>query len=200
MKLPLVCFVVCAVLIFGFRIALHYGRTRDHGLRLGRQSSTLAGQAATALQGSALLGILALTVLDSFSLLPGQLDLGRPGATAGTVVCVLAVGIAMVSQYQMGDAWRIGVDASEKNELITHGMFGLSRNPIYSAMLLLGVGFLLLVPHLVTVLCAVAACKGIDLQVRKVEEPYLRSIHGESYETYCRGGGRYFPRIRSRNP
>ena len=196
MKLPLVCFIVCAVLIFGFRVALQLRRTGDHGLRLAKQRSTVAEVAATVLQACGLFGVLVLTVLDSISYLPGQLVLGWSGAIAGVVVCMLAVAVTMLSQYQMGDAWRIGVDASEKNALVTTGMFKLSRNPIYSGMLLVGIGFVILVPHILMVCCALISYVGFEIQVRKVEEPYLRSVHGERYEEYCRNAGRYFPRLR----
>ena len=196
MKLPLVCFVVCAVLIFGFRIGLQLKRTGDHGLRLAEQRSTAAELAATVFQACGLFGILVLTVLDTLSYLPGQLDLGSAGAVSGVVVCTLAVAITMLSQYQMGDAWRIGVDATEKNPLVTEGMFKVSRNPIYSGMLLVGLGFVILVPHILTVCFALASYVGFEIQVRKVEEPYLRSVHGESYVAYCRSVGRYFPRLR----
>ena len=195
MELPLVCFIVCAGLIFGFRVGLQLRRTGDHGLRLAKQTSTAPEVAATALQACGLFGILALTVLDTISYLPGQLDLGSAGAVTGVVVCALAVAITMLSQYQMGDAWRIGVDASEKNPLVTEGMFKLSRNPIYSGMLLVGIGFVILVPHVLTVCCAVVSYVGFEIQVRKVEEPYLRSVHGGTYEAYCRTVGRYFPRL-----
>ena len=196
MKLPLVCFIVCAVLIFGFRVGLQLRRTGDHGLRLAKQRATAAELAATVLQACGLFGVLVLTVLDTISYLPGQLDLGSAGAITGVVVCALAVAITMLSQYQMGDAWRIGVDASEKNALVTEGMFKLSRNPIYSGMLLVGIGFVILVPHILTVCCALASYVGFEIQVRKVEEPYLRNVHGESYVEYCRNVGRYLPRLR----
>ena len=196
MKLPLVCFIVCAVLIFGFRVGLQLRRTGDHGLRLAQQRSTAAELAATGLQACGLFGVLVLTGLDTLSYLPGQLDLGSAGAITGVAVCALAVTITMLSQYQMGDAWRIGVDASEKNPLVTEGMFKLSRNPIYSGMLLVGMGFVILVPHVLMVCCAVLSYIGFEIQVRKVEEPYLRSVHGESYLEYCRTVGRYFPRLR----
>lgn len=196
MEPPLICFIVCAVLAFGFRIGLQLKRTGDHGLRLTKQRSSAPEIAATALQACGLLGVLALTVLDSLSQLPGQLDLGSGGAMTGIGVCVFALAITMVSQYQMGDAWRIGVDSSEKNELVTNGMFSLSRNPIYSGMMLLGIGFVILVPHMITAICALLSYAGIHLQVKRVEEPYLRSVHGASYEAYCRRVGRYFPRIR----
>ena len=197
MKLPLVCFIVCAVLIFGFRVGLQLRRTGDHGLRLAKQTSTPPEVAATVLQACGLFGVLVLTILDTVSDLPAQLELGLPGAIAGLVVCTSAVAITMLSQYQMGDAWRIGVDASEKNPLVTEGMFKLSRNPIYSGMLLVGIGFVILVPHILTVCCALVSYVGFEVQVRKVEEPYLRSVHGASYEAYCRKVGRYFPRLRS---
>lgn len=196
MKLPLVCFIVCAVLIFGFRVGLQLRRTGDHGLRLAKQRSNAAEVAATVLQACGLFGVLVLTVLDTISYLPRQLDLGSPGAVTGVVVCTLAVAVTMLSQYQMGDAWRIGVDASEKNALVTAGMFKLSRNPIYSGMLLVGIGFVILVPHILMVYCALLSYVGFEIQVRKVEEPYLRSVHGERYEEYCRDVGRYFPRVR----
>ncbi|MCY3838425.1 MAG: isoprenylcysteine carboxylmethyltransferase family protein [Gammaproteobacteria bacterium] len=196
MKLPLVCFIVCAVLIFGFRVGLQLRRTGDHGLRLAQQRSTAAELAATGLQACGLLGVLVLTGLDTLSYLPGQLDLGSAGAITGVAVCALAVAITMLSQYQMGDAWRIGVDASEKNPLVTEGLFKLSRNPIYSGMLLVGVGFVILMPHILTVCCGLVSYVGFEIQVRKVEEPYLRSVHGDSYLEYCRNVGRYFPRLR----
>lgn len=196
MKLPLVCFIVCAVLIFGFRVGLQLRRTGDHGLRLAKQRATAAEIAATVLQACGLGGVLVLTILDTASYLPGQLDLGSPGAIAGVAVCASAVAITMLSQYQMGDSWRIGVDASEKNALVTDGMFKLSRNPIYSGMLLVGIGFVILVPHVLMVCCALVSYVGFEIQVRKVEEPYLRSVHGQSYLAYCRNVGRYLPRLR----
>lgn len=194
MKLPLICFVVCGVLVFGFRVALQHRRTGDHGLRLGKQNATPVQVVATALLACALLGVLVVTILDSVSYLERQVDTGPLGTAAGVLVCALALTITMIAQLQMGDAWRIGVDASERTALVTHGMFALSRNPIYSGMLLLGVGFVILVPHVLTASFAVLSLIGFELQVRKVEEPHLRSIHGQRYESYCQRVGRFLPR------
>jgi len=196
MKLPLICFVVCGTLLFGFRIAVQYRRTGDHGLRLVKQRSTPAQVGATALLACSLLGVLVVSILDSLSYLVRQADLGSMGTAVGVLVCAFALVITMVAQWQMGDAWRIGVDASEKTELVTDGMFALSRNPIYSGMLLLGVGFVLLVPHVLTAFFAVLSYVGFEIQVRKVEEPHLQGIHGQHYAAYCRKAGRYLPRIR----
>ena len=194
MKLPLICLVVCAILLVGFRIAVQYRRTGDHGLRLGKQNVTPVQVAATALLASALLGVVVVLILDSLSYLERQADMGPLGTAAGILVCALALAITMIAQLQMGDAWRIGVDASERTELVTHGMFALSRNPIYSGVLLLGIGFVILVPHALTACFALLSLAGIELQVRKVEEPHLRNVHGQSYESYCQSVGRFLPR------
>ena len=35
----------------------------------------------------------------------------------------------------------------------------------------------------------------LQLQVRAVEEPYLRSVHGDAYGTYAAATGRFLPGI-----
>jgi protein-S-isoprenylcysteine O-methyltransferase Ste14 len=37
---------------------------------------------------------------------------------------------SLLAQLAMGDSWRIGVDESEKTELVTAGPFAVVRNPI----------------------------------------------------------------------
>ena len=194
MEPPLICLLVCGTLLFGFRIGVQYRRTGDHGLRLGKQNTTPVQVAATALLACALLGVLAVSILDSLSYLEPQADIGPWGTAAGVLVCATALATTMIAQLQMGDAWRIGVDASERTELVTHGMFALSRNPIYSGMLLLGIGFVILLPHVLTAFFALVSLVGFELQVRKVEEPHLRNIHGRSYESYFQRVGRFLPR------
>ena len=39
----------------------------------------------------------------------------------------------------------------------------------------------------------------IELQVRFVEEPHLRSLHGAAYEEYAGRTGPYFPRLRRKS-
>ena len=95
----------------------------------------------------------------------------------------------------MGDSWRIGVDADERTALVTGGLFGHVRNPIFSFVLLSASGLLLLVPNALA-LCAVAlTLAGIQIQVRAVEEPYLLSAHGEAYADYARRVGRFVPGV-----
>ena len=50
---------------------------------------------------------------------------------------------------------------------------GLVRNPIYTAMLIFDFGIALLTPNFVTIAGLVLALAALELQVRRVEEPYL---------------------------
>lgn len=41
----------------------------------------------------------------------------------------------LAAQQAMGRSWRIGVDTDERTELVTEGVFGLVRNPVFTAMI-----------------------------------------------------------------
>ena len=40
----------------------------------------------------------------------------------------------------MGDAWRIGINRKEKNQLITRGPYAVVRHPIYVSYMLMALG------------------------------------------------------------
>ena len=194
--MALICYVVLALLIFGFRVLMQLKKTGDHGLRVTTQLKSPIQKLTTYIQLLSLLGVLAIVILESLDTLQPQLNLGPLGTIAGLVLCALGTAITMVSQLQMGKSWRIGVDETEKTELITHGMFSLSRNPIYLGMMVIGLGFMTLVPHLFMVACFVLAFIGIDLQVRKIEEPHLKHMFGDQYAGYAERVGRYLAKVR----
>jgi protein-S-isoprenylcysteine O-methyltransferase Ste14 len=95
----------------------------------------------------------------------------------------------------MGASWRIGVDPGERTALVTQGIFGRVRNPIFSAMLLAAVGLVLLVPNVLSAVALVLLIVGLELQVRLVEEPYLTQVHGEPYRRYLASAGRFVPGV-----
>jgi protein-S-isoprenylcysteine O-methyltransferase Ste14 len=122
--------------------------------------------------------------------------LGGDVVTAlGAVLAALGIAITVVAQFAMGDAWRIGVDPSERTELVTHGPFALVRNPIYTAMIPAFAGIALLAPNAVTIAGAILLVVALELQTRLVEEPYLARVHGERYAAYAVRAGRFLPGI-----
>lgn len=86
-------------------------------------------------------------------------------------------------------------DPSERIALVISGIFALVRNPIFSAMVLAVAGFVILVPSAWSVGAFVALVSGLELQVRFVEEPYLRRVHGDTYIRYGATAGRFLPGV-----
>jgi protein-S-isoprenylcysteine O-methyltransferase Ste14 len=101
----------------------------------------------------------------------------------------------VIAQFAMGDAWRIGVDLSERTELVTRGPFSLVRNPIFAAMIPSFAGIALLSPTAVTIAGAALLMVALQLQTRLIEEPYLLAVHGERYAAYAAAVGRFLPAI-----
>ena len=95
----------------------------------------------------------------------------------------------------MGASWRIGVDRSERTALATDGLYRHTRNPIYSGMLLVWTGQAVLVPSAVSLSGWAITFVALEVFVRRIEEPYLLAVHGDSYRAYARSVGRLLPGV-----
>jgi protein-S-isoprenylcysteine O-methyltransferase Ste14 len=113
----------------------------------------------------------------------------------GVVVAVVGIGLTYAAQVGMGSEWRIGIDRTEVTGLVTTGVFGLVRNPIFTAMIFTAVGFAVMVPNVIAVIAVVCLVVAIEMQVRFVEEPHLRRLHGDAYEQYAAEVGRFVPDV-----
>jgi protein-S-isoprenylcysteine O-methyltransferase Ste14 len=111
----------------------------------------------------------------------------------GLALASLGVLLTFLAQLSMGDSWRIGVDPGERTALVCDGAFRIVRNPIFSAMLVTAVGFVLMVPNVLAIAGIVSFVVALEAQVRGVEEPYLRSVHGDAYVRYAAAVGRFVP-------
>jgi protein-S-isoprenylcysteine O-methyltransferase Ste14 len=193
--LALAFLAVYGVLAFGVRVAVHVRRTSSTGFK------GLRGASGSERVGGLLLVIALVLCLAGPALqLAGILDplAALDGDLANILGIVLAcVGIAMtvLAQFAMGDAWRVGVDPSERTKLVTDGPFSLARNPIFTAMMPAFTGIVLLAPNLLTIAGAILLTIALELHVRLIEEPYLQRVHGEQYATYAAQVGRFLPAI-----
>jgi len=148
--------------------------------------------------GFALLAGLAAPVLAAV----GVTDIVRPEGVWGVALSGVGLGLtaagfvlAALAQQAMGRSWRIGVDPSENTELVTGGLFAWARNPIFTGMIAAQAGTVLLAPTGLGSVGAALLLIACELQVRKVEEPYLVRTHGRSYVGYARLIGRFLPRV-----
>ena len=194
--IALLLFAVFAALGFGWRSWLQYRRTGATGFKgiSGRPGSAewfagvgfvlalLAAVAAPALQWA---GILAPVAALHAGWVPA----------AGITLALLGIAGTVYAQIDMGDSWRIGVDPGERTTLVRSGVFGRVRNPIFTAMLVFGLGIALITPNVLALLGFAALLASIEMQVRVVEEPYLATAHGDSYREYRQTVGRFVPGV-----
>jgi protein-S-isoprenylcysteine O-methyltransferase Ste14 len=179
------------VVTFGVRSWLHRRRTGSagfHGFSGTPGSAEWWGGVLfiVALLLGATGPLLSLAGIDVPPLLPGL-------AWVGLIITVLGFLGVMAAQTGMGASWRIGVDTTERTELVTTGVFAVVRNPIFTAMLAALTGLVLMVPTPVTGAALVCLFLAVELQVRVVEEPYLFRTHQESYARYAGAVGRFVP-------
>lgn len=104
---------------------------------------------------------------------------------AGLVLIHLSLIWTLMAQAQMGNAWRIGIDPNHLTTLATHGLFGLSRNPVFLGMLLALLGLFLVLPNAVTLLVLALGYVLMGIQIR-LEEEHLQHLHGQAYRQYQR--------------
>lgn len=192
--LALILYVVYLLLTFGIRTLIQLRRTGSTGFHgLGGRPGSAEWIAGVGFTVALLLGAAApvLALLDLVEPI-AALDVTAVHVT-GLVLAVGGIGLTFYAQVAMGTSWRIGVDPSERTALVTAGPFALVRNPIFAAMLPIALGLTLLVPSWVAIAGLVGLVVALELQVRVVEEPYLRQVHGESYVVYATRVGRFVP-------
>lgn len=95
-----------------------------------------------------------------------------------------------ISQYHMRDSWRIGIDKETKTELITKGVFSVSRNPIFLGMIVSLAGLFMATPNIFTLVFLLTGYILIQIQIR-LEEDFLSQQHGEHYIHYKRNVRRF---------
>jgi protein-S-isoprenylcysteine O-methyltransferase Ste14 len=105
-------------------------------------------------------------------------------AEVGWLCLIVSLLWMVVAQSQMGASWRVGIDSARRTPLVSHGLFGVSRNPIFLAMRVSLLGFFLVVPNAATLALLTVGEVLIQVQVR-LEEHHLSQLHTDAYDSYC---------------
>jgi protein-S-isoprenylcysteine O-methyltransferase Ste14 len=179
---------------FGLRSYLQYRRTGSAGLAgLRGRPGSLQWWASVAIVTS-FAGMAATPILALIDVVPARVELARHAVgVAGVALFAVGFVATFAAQVAMGTSWRIGVQESEVTKLVVRGPFAIVRNPIFSAMLVTAAGLVLMVPSVVAIASFAIMVVALELQVRVVEEPYLRRTHGAAYEAYAARVGRFVP-------
>lgn len=188
------------LMLFLIRSRRHRAATGSSGFNGFRRTPGIAARVAGICFAVAVVVGQAAPLLAAIQLVPyltgSALDwTAGPGFWVGLVLTAAGFATAVVAQNTMGTSWRIGVDQAERTELVTHGVFARVRNPIFTAMIAAQAGTALMAPTWLSLLGPLLLLVGIELQVRRVEEPYLVRVHGTAYTDYAARTGRFLPNL-----
>ena len=155
----------------------------------GDRLAALGFRAAFAL---ALLGSLAWRLMPSMGDLDPLRSFQNPVwiGLAGLFMASLGAMLAFAAQMSMAASWRIGVAEGATGTLVTGGLFGFSRNPVFVGQLMLLLGTALAVPSIPTIFGILLFAGSALVQVRS-EERELRRTLGPAYDTYCQSVPRW---------
>lgn len=127
------------------------------------------------------------------------LETGHSPTVARVIGTIMSVGgtvIFIVAVWTMQDSWRAGVSKTDKTELVTSGIYQISRNPAFLGFDLLYIGTLLIFFNWILCGLTVFAVIMYHLQIVNVEEDFLLATFGSEYLQYKSKVCRYIGRKR----
>ena len=114
----------------------------------------------------------------------------------GCIITAVGVLIFVISVVQMKDNWRAGVQREDKTNLVTTGIYSISRNPAFLGFDLMYVGILFTFFNWYLCFATSFVLVFFHMQIVNVEEDFLIETFGEEYIQYkkkvCRYIGRKF--------
>ncbi len=110
---------------------------------------------------------------------------------AGIVFMSLSLFILIATLISFKNSLRYGMNSNNLGELVTNGIFAVSRNPFFISIELLLIGNSLFFPSLFLIGFAIAAIVSIHFFILK-EEKFMLNNYGREYEDYQKKVRRYF--------
>ena len=110
--------------------------------------------------------------------------------TVGATLVFVGLLFFLGAFVSFGDSWRVGFDIKTPGDLVTGGIFALSRNPIYVFLDLWFIGVFLMNGRVIFLIFAILTLIVIHWQILQ-EEAFLSKLYNEPYHQYRSQTGRY---------
>lgn len=101
----------------------------------------------------------------------------------GLIIGLLGDFIFLISVITMKNSWRAGIPNKDKTNLITNGIYKISRNPAFLGFDLMYIGLSLLYFNIFNVFISILAIISLHFQILE-EEKYLEKTFKEEYLNY----------------
>ena len=147
---------------------------------------------------SVALGTWSLPLLSIFTDLLRRFDVQLPwwGIGLGAIVFVFSLALRWRAHADLGRYWSFTVETADDHALVTRGIYGVLRHPIYVSMILWAVAQPLLLQNAVAGFGGVVAAACIWLVRVPLEERMMLERFGTAYRDYLSRTGRILPRLR----
>jgi len=113
---------------------------------------------------------------------------------AALLICSLAIFTLALTAF--GNSWRVGIDERTPGELVSRGIFIVTRNPIFLSLIVYASGTFLIYGRLILLVFGMLIVAGVQYQIIQ-EETFLLDRYGRAYEEYKANTGRYISFRRS---
>jgi protein-S-isoprenylcysteine O-methyltransferase Ste14 len=110
--------------------------------------------------------------------------------TLGIVLLIVNLVISLFSMINLKDSWRVGTVEDQKTELVSSGIYKLTRNPYFLSHLIMFAAYTIILQNVILLVLSIIGFFFIHKMVLK-EETHLYSIHGNAYEQYKKKVPRY---------
>jgi protein-S-isoprenylcysteine O-methyltransferase Ste14 len=100
------------------------------------------------------------------------------------------------SHSDLGQNWSISLELRKGHQMVTRGVYGPVRHPMYAAILLWDIGQGLLIENWLAGWSALVTFVVMCVLRIPREEQMMCASFGDTYHVYMRKTGRLFPRLR----
>jgi len=114
-------------------------------------------------------------------------------AFLGILVEIAALILFRATHVQLGRNWSISLETREKHQLVTGGLYGWVRHPMYSSFLLSALAQALLLQNWVAGPAGLVGFVVLFLFRVHREEKLMTDTFGDEYRQYCRRTSRIVP-------
>ena len=110
---------------------------------------------------------------------------------SGAVFIFAALILMILVLLHFKTSLRFGLDKNNPGDLVTSGIFSVSRNPFFLSLNLYFIGVAFIFPNLFFIGFVILAMVGIHFFILK-EERFLNDVYSEAYSRYSQKVNRYF--------
>jgi protein-S-isoprenylcysteine O-methyltransferase Ste14 len=194
MMTPLVAKALWLAGIVGWFIIRYPFARRARRLGVARSTGGTRDRILLAIAGACQFLVPALYVFTGF---PWVADYPFQPALAwlGLVVLIASLAMFRVTHKQLGRNWSISLETRAEHRLVTAGLYGWVRHPMYSSFLLSAIAQALLLPNWIAGPIGLAGIGLLFFLRVPREEALMVETFGDEYRAYARRTARLVPWI-----